>query len=85
LGFLHANFASVNKYLWQYTGTAIRRAQANQEGLKLNATHQLLVYADYVNILSGSIHPIRKKTDALLISSKGIGLEANAEKTKWNL
>jgi hypothetical protein len=39
---------------------AIRRAQANQEGLKLNATHQLLVYADNVSILGTSIHTIKK-------------------------
>ena len=30
---------------------AIRRVQVNKDGLKLNSTHQLLVYADGVNIL----------------------------------
>jgi len=34
---------------------AIRRVQVNQDGLKLNGTHQLLVYADDVHILGGSI------------------------------
>ena len=30
---------------------AIRRVQINQDGLKLNGTHQLLAYADDANIL----------------------------------
>jgi hypothetical protein len=62
---------------------AIRRVQANQEGLELNATHQLLVYADDINILGGSVHAIKQNTDALLVASKEIGLEVNAEKTKY--
>ena len=42
----------------------IRRVETNQEGLKLNGTHQLLVYAGDVNILGGSIHTVRKNTEA---------------------
>jgi hypothetical protein len=51
--------------------------------LKLNRTHQHLVYADDFNILGGRIHTIRKNTEALLIASKEIGLEVNADKTKY--
>jgi hypothetical protein len=40
---------------------AIRKVDANQEGLKLNGTHQLLAHANNVNILGGSIHTIRKR------------------------
>jgi len=29
---------------------AMRRVQVNQDGLKLNGTHQLLIYADDVHI-----------------------------------
>jgi hypothetical protein len=50
--------------------------------LKLNGTHQHLVYADDVNIFGGSIPNVRKYT-ALPIASKEIGLEVNAEKTKY--
>jgi hypothetical protein len=61
---------------------AIRRVQISQDGLKLNGTHQFLVYADDVSILGGSIHTIKKITDTLVVASKQIGLEENADKTK---
>ena len=42
---------------------AVRRVQVNQDGLKLNGNHQLLVYADGVNILGGSVHSVQKNTN----------------------
>jgi len=62
---------------------AIWRVQVNQDGLKLNGTHQLLVYADDVNILGGSVHTIKEKAEALVVASKEIGLEVNAYITKY--
>jgi hypothetical protein len=51
--------------------------------LKLNGKHQLLVYADDVNILGRSVYTIQKNTAALVVGSKDIGLEVNADKTKY--
>ena len=48
-----------------------------------NGTHQLLVYADYVNILAGSVHSIKKHTETLVAASKETGLEVNADETKY--
>jgi hypothetical protein len=59
------------------------RVQVNHDGLKLNGTHQLLVYADDVNILGGSVHTIQKNTEALVVAIKEIGLEVNADTTKY--
>jgi len=62
---------------------AIRRVQENQDGLKLNGAHQLLVYADDVNILGGSVHTVKENAGALAGASKEIGLEKNADKPKY--
>jgi hypothetical protein len=51
--------------------------------LKLNGTHQLLVYAEDVNMMGGSIHTISKNMEALIIATEETGLEANAEKSKY--
>jgi hypothetical protein len=37
----------------------IRKVQENQMGLKLNATHQLLVYADDLNLLGDNTDTIK--------------------------
>ena len=49
----------------------------------LGRTHQLLAYADDVNILGGSVHTVKENAEALVVASKETGLEVNADKTKY--
>jgi hypothetical protein len=56
---------------------AIRRVQEKQGGLELNGTHQLLVYADDINILGENRDTMQTNTEALLDATKEVGLEVN--------
>jgi hypothetical protein len=53
--------------------------------LKLNGTHQLLAFADDVNLLGDTIDSISKNTETLLDASKKVGLDGNIEITKYML
>jgi len=61
----------------------LSRIQVIQDGLKLNGTHQLLVYVDGVNILGGNVHTVKENGEALIVASKEIGLDVFADKTKY--
>jgi hypothetical protein len=62
---------------------AIKKVQENQVGLELNGTHQLLVYADDIDLLGDSRNTIKKNSETLLEASRDVGLEINAAKTKY--
>jgi hypothetical protein len=54
-------------------------------GLKLNGAHQLLVYADDVNLLDDNINIIKRNTRTFIDASKVVGLEINTKKSKYML
>jgi hypothetical protein len=43
----------------------IRKAEENQERLRLSGTHQLLVYTDDIGLLGGNMNTTAEHTEAL--------------------
>jgi hypothetical protein len=52
-------------------------------GLKLNGTHQLLVYTDDVSLLGDIINTIKENREALIDTTKEVGLEIKTKKNKY--
>jgi hypothetical protein len=63
---------------------AIRKVQENQVGLKLNGTHQLLAYADDVNLLGDNIDTIKKNTGTLIDATEGVLLQCSGGRYVMN-
>jgi hypothetical protein len=61
----------------------ITRVHENKKELRLNGAHQLLAYADDVNIMGEHTDTAKKNTEALLDASKEFGPEVNPDKTKY--
>jgi len=49
----------------------------------LAVEHQLLVYADNVDILGGRVRTVQENAEALVVASKEIGIDVNVGKTKY--
>jgi hypothetical protein len=60
---LSKNFSKLFNFALEY---AIKRVQVNKYGLKLNGTHQLLAYADDVDILGGSVNTVKGKCGSFI-------------------
>ena len=61
----------------------VRGFQVNEDGLNLNGTHQLLVYAVDDNIFGGSLCPIKKNIEVSVVANTEIRIEVLSDKTKY--
>jgi hypothetical protein len=62
-------------------GYAIRNVHKNQVELKLNRTHQLVVYGDDDNLLGNKTPTMKNNRETVSDASKETGIEISAEKT----
>ena len=62
---------------------AIRKVQKTNLELDINATHQVLIYVDDVNLIGVDIRIIERNADVLLKYCTNIGSTVNRGKTKY--
>ena len=68
------------RYCFQhFSEYPIRTVQANQDGLKLNGKHRVLVCTDNINILGGSLRTVKVNAETSVLSSQEFGLEVNGD------
>ncbi|KAJ4431945.1 hypothetical protein ANN_20554, partial [Periplaneta americana] len=74
---------TTNLWVQQY---AIRKVQDNREGFELDGLHQLLVYADDMNMLGENPQTIRENTGILLegsVHACGVTVSTSSRETRW--
>jgi hypothetical protein len=59
--------------------------QGNEVKLKLNGPHQILAYANDVNVLGDNVNTVTKMTETLIDNDKEVGIGISAEKAKYML
>ena len=62
---------------------AIRKVQETNVELDMNGNHQVLAYAEDVNLIGDDIRTIERNVDVLLNACKDIDLAVNTVKTKY--
>jgi hypothetical protein len=63
---------------------SIRKVRGNQVGLKLNGTHQLLVYAGGMNLVGNIIDTVNKNTETIVDAIKDVSFEIHIERAFEN-
>ena len=61
----------------------IRKVQETNLGLDMNGIHQVLAYADDVNLIGDDIRTLERNADVLLNACKDVDLAVNIGKTKY--